>query len=137
MATYSSDPVFGLVLQMGYCSSIPNSGGIAVLSVIIGLFLLKIMWNLLVPYELTRRRFREDGEPGIPLFTVLELLLLTVAVLTSALTGQQDSFHPWRILVYGLTAILFSYVHLVIVCVLGGWIASFYRRPDKRDEPSK
>ena len=86
------------------------------------LFCIKLIWNVSVPYVLIARgRQSKELQHGISLMPAIEVILLAMTAMLSVLG---DSFWPfqsvkWMLLV-GAVAIVFSYVHLVIVGAILG-----------------
>ncbi|HEX8109190.1 MAG TPA: hypothetical protein VF516_15760 [Kofleriaceae bacterium] len=98
--------------------------------IVTGLFLMKILWNVTVPYTLAVRSFRaKDGESrGISLLPFVELALLGVAAGLSL--TERGSPWSWSIgttvLVGGAIAVA-SYVHLIIAGAIAGWVVKKLR----------
>lgn len=102
-----------------------------ILCLIAGLFCIKIIWNLGVPYVLLSRPLdtKTGRSSGISMATSVELFFLVLAVGLSALaTGDTWLHSPLKVAFYGVLAIIGSYIHLVIVGIIGGWIVSRSKR---------
>ncbi len=102
---------------------------------LLSLFTVKIIWNLCVPYILLMRFRKEpDKETGwISMKIVVEIFLLLLAVGMSALsTGQALVNKPLTVAKWGIIAIIFTYLHLFIVCGIGGWIIKVFYSQDKK-----
>jgi hypothetical protein len=99
--------------------------------IFVALFCLKIVWNLGTPYVLACRRLKADASStaGISMATVVEIVLLLLAVTTAALANGTTWFHsPKHLAIWGTIAIVASYAHLVIGGVLAGWVVSLIKR---------
>jgi Kef-type K+ transport system membrane component KefB len=98
-----------------------------ILWLIVGLFCVKIVWNLGVPYVLLRRPIddKTGRSRGVSMATAIEFFFLIVAIGVSACTTGDGWLHqPLKVASYGMAAIIASYLHLVIVGIVGGWLAS-------------
>lgn len=92
---------------------------------VVGIFLLKVVWNLGLPYELLRRRLqkRRGAEGGISIFPALEIVSLALAVLLSSLsTGESWLSQPGNVFWWGLALIVSSYLHLIVATFLTGYL---------------
>jgi hypothetical protein len=98
--------------------------------IVTGLFLMKILWNVTIPYVLAVRSLRaRDGESrGISLLPFVEIALLGIAAGLSVI----DHGSPWSwslgttLLVGGSIAVA-SYVHLVVAGAVAGWVVKKLR----------
>lgn len=86
---------------------------------------LKLISNLGVPYELLRTAKLDgfDRRSGISLMPEVEVFLLGVGLFLS-LFSSGDAFFtkPLFLMVWGGLAIVFSYVHMFLVMMIGGWM---------------
>lgn len=85
------------------------------------LLVLKCLYNLTVPYSLLRKR---KGE-GISFMPYIELILLVLVIVASCL-ARSDSWGS-QPKVVGIVAggiVLCSYLHFVLVMMVGGWFLS-------------
>lgn len=106
---------------------------------VLGLFALKLIWNLTVPFVLLGRlRANPDGpRSGISMASGVEVLLLLVAVGLSAISvGEYWVNRPLLIAGWGSAAILFTYVAFYIVGAIGGWFVT-RKLPRSPDSSSK
>jgi Kef-type K+ transport system membrane component KefB len=91
---------------------------------VLGVLALKLIWNLGVPFVLLKR-LRENPESqisGISMATVVEIALLLVAIgLSAMVTGESWVNRPLAVAGWGVTAIVFTYIHLGIIGAIGGW----------------
>lgn len=89
--------------------------------ILLVLLALKCVYNLTVPYSLLRK---QEGE-GISFMPYVELLLLLLAVVASFL-ARSDSWgsRPKIVGIVAGSAVVGSYLHFVLVMVLGGWLSS-------------
>jgi hypothetical protein len=104
------------------------------LFILLEIFSLKILWNLIVPHELAWRGYKSDKNKssGLSLMPYLEIGLLLLVVLISAIAGKSDKlFNPKGLAVWGCVAIVVSYVHLVIAGMIVGWIVSILKHNRK------
>ena len=90
---------------------------------------LKVAWNFALPYAMLRRGPDSGGWSAFPLIEVVPLIIAGIFALGSFHIGGMG---PRAILVVGFAAILLSYVHLLVVAFIGGWIIS--RRRDRSRE---
>ena len=105
----------------------------ALLWTVLGLFALKIIWNLTVPYRLLGRLKKyEKGQEreGISLSPGIEIFLLLLAIFLSWLSnGNEFINRPFRVLALAGGALLASYVHFFVVGMIGGWlVANFFKK---------
>ncbi len=101
-----------------------------VLYILVGLFTLKILWNLTVPYELAFRRSKMAGQKsGVSLMPYLEIAVLLLAIATAFFSGGRGWFHsPKNIAILGGLAVVASYIHLVAAGMIVGWILSLRKK---------
>jgi hypothetical protein len=93
----------------------------------ITLFLLKAVWNVGVPYAMIWEAVRNPRKRhGWSIFVLLDVVLLVVATVTSVIASQEGIVSPSRILLYGASAILASYLHIAIVLLVGGYILGLF-----------
>lgn len=99
-----------------------------VLWIVVGIFCLKIIWNLGVPYELLRRRFYKSPKKqggGISMMIFVEIFLLVVAIVLSAIAQGDSWMHsPKKVALWGGIALVGSYVHLLVAGMFCGWLAT-------------
>ena len=101
---------------------------------LIGLFALKILWNLTVPYDLAWKAWRSKGQKirGISLMPYMEIGLLLLAIGAAALSdGQGWLRNPKNLAVWGGLAVAASYIHLVLAGMVAGWITSQMKEGQK------
>lgn len=87
----------------------------------------KLIWNLGVPFVLIRRAKANPAfsTSGISMSTEVEVALLFIAIFLSALsTGEAWVNKPLAVAGWGVTAIFFTYAHLVIAGAVGGWLVA-------------
>lgn len=90
-----------------------------------GLFLLKIFWNVTVPYMLAVRSFRtKDGESrGISLLPFVELALLGISAgLSLTEHGSPWSWSIGTTLLVGGAITVASYAHLIVAGAVAAWV---------------
>lgn len=94
-------------------------------SVVVVVFLLKILWNLLVPCILFVRSVQGgNADGGISLMPAVEILLLAVLVTLSFVAGRSLWLSSAScVALGGGIAIIGSYVHMVTVGAGVGWLA--------------
>lgn len=80
----------------------------------IGLLLLKILWNGLVPYHLIRMEREGKPEAGVSVFPLIEIALLLCVIVLAALAKEGD-LTPGRLGLCGVATILLSYLHIFAV----------------------
>jgi hypothetical protein len=80
-----------------------------------GLFCLKILWNVSLPYALARRLTRTGTDQGVSLMPGLEIALLAAAVVFTALAGPGRPLSAGGAAVIGVATMLASYGHLIVV----------------------
>ena len=87
------------------------------------LFGLKIAWNIFTPVVLTRRALSAatNETSGISMAPLVEIALLLILLIFSAISSGEAWFnHPAKILLWGIVAIVGSYVLCgVLIHVLG------------------
>ena len=89
------------------------------------LFVVKIVDNLTVPYRLAMRPTGPRGEStGISLMSMVEVALF-VGIEVLSLLGFSP-YEPRAVALVAITAIVGSYVHLVVAGVAAGWVASLW-----------
>jgi hypothetical protein len=102
-----------------------------VLYVLAGLFCLKILWNLCVPYALALRPIKAStgATRGISLMPAVEVALLRLTAAAAALASGSTPFHSLKnVAVVGTIAVVGSYVHVMLMGMLVGWVAENVRR---------
>lgn len=91
---------------------------------VLGLFFLKIVWNMTVPYRLLGRLWKfetGDERKGISLSSGVEFLLFILAILLSWLSSGKEIINdPFRVLILAGGALLVSYFHFFVVGMVGG-----------------
>jgi hypothetical protein len=102
------------------------------LSLILLLFLLKLGWNLTIPFILLRRR--REGAPsstGVSIMLELEIALLFAAWLATLVTSPLVPWlAPLRLLVIGIGAIVSSYALALGIAAI---LVRVVREPKKRE----
>ena len=95
-----------------------------VMNILLALLLLKSVYNLTIPYSLLAK-MRRNEKGGISFMPYLEVALITsmlvLSIASAAMSSQPSTFFYFGI---GLGVIIFSYLHLFIVMVIGGSIIS-------------
>lgn len=107
------------------------------LYVLLGLFALKILWNLTLPYKMAAMLSKCAGQrtSTVTFMTFVEIVLLLLAIGTAALSDGKNWLHsPKNIAVWGGVAIVISYVHLVIMGMILGWIISSLKKRRKSEQ---
>ena len=108
-----------------------------VIYILIGLLTLKILWNLTIPYDLAWRTWRARGQKvgGISLMPYLEVGLLVLAIGAAALYNGPSCFQsPKRVAIWGGSAIVASYVHMVVVGMTAGWILTRLKKGESQKD---
>lgn len=93
-----------------------------IIYVLCGLFALKIVYNLTVPYTLLRCKKDEEGISTMPY--VEAFLLLLAVILALFVDGNDFLLHAGKLSLVGIGLIVASYLHFVVVAMIGGWIIS-------------
>jgi hypothetical protein len=94
--------------------------GIAV-HILFVLLTLKCVYNLTVPYTLLRKK---EGE-GVSFMPYIELLLVVLAVAASfPASGGSWASHPRIVGTIAGGMVVGSYLHFVLVMLVGGWFLS-------------
>jgi hypothetical protein len=98
--------------------------------VLAGLFCLKILWNLTVPYMIARRSFRSEGSKpkGVTLMPIVEVVLLGASVALAVPMRADWPLSPRGVLSWGALILVGSYIHLFVVGSIAGWIAQVLRK---------
>ena len=102
---------------------------------LLALLALKLFWNLGVPFILLKRLRANPDAPTsrISMSTAVEVILLLFATGAAAISnGASWINRPLTVLGWGSAAIVFSYIHLAFVGMVGGWLISrkLPRTPD-------
>ena len=102
-------------------------------AVLLVLTAIKLFWNFLLPYALlwecrrVRAGKREKYSMSFP--PPIEIPTTFAAALFGWLGGATGWTSPEVVLVFGLTAIVVSYLHLPVVIVLGGLLLKALLKP--------
>jgi hypothetical protein len=99
---------------------------------------LKLIWNLGVPFVLLKRlRANPNGPTSrISMSSGVEVVLLLIAAGASALSeGPSWVNRPLVVLGWGFASVVLTYLHLVVVGSLGGWLIT-RKLPPTPDSPS-
>lgn len=100
----------------------------------------KLIWNLGVPFVLIRRA-KANPAPrtsAISMVPAVEVALLFIAIFLSTLsTGEAWINRPLAVAGWGITAILFTYAHLVVTGAVGGWLVARQNRNKTTREERK
>jgi hypothetical protein len=89
--------------------------------ILLVLLSLKCAFNLTIPYALLRRK---EGE-GVSFMPYIELLLLPLVVAVSfATSGGSWASQPKVVGMLAGAMVIGSYLHLVLVMLVGGWCLS-------------
>ncbi len=92
-----------------------------------GLFFLKIVWNILIPFDLAWRFFAaESDEPvGTSLMPYVEIGLWLFSMVFALFDNGSGWVPNWKkIAVWGGGAILLSYMIFAALCLALGWFAA-------------
>lgn len=85
------------------------------------LFGLKLLWNLYLPYSLARDPL-PPGQ-GISLMPYLEGGLLIVGLVLAVVRGEPIvGASVWQLALIGAVAVAATYLHLVVVATVVGWL---------------
>ena len=95
-----------------------------VVYILLALLALKCLYNLTIPYTLLGKMSRDD-KGGISFMPYVDAFLLVMGIALSFFAGG-NSFvsDPKKVTLYGLGAVAASYLHLVLVMIVGGWLLS-------------
>jgi|LakMenE18May11ns_1017448.scaffolds.fasta_scaffold9834933_2 ACR3 family arsenite efflux pump ArsB len=89
-----------------------------VIWILIGTLALKVIWNFGVPYALLRLPINDQSgkKSGISPMLEIEIIIMILAIILSWLSdGESFVNKPNQILLYGVPAILLSYLHFFVV----------------------
>jgi len=104
-----------------------------VMLVFIGLFGLKIVWNLLTPYVMTWQRASSDEveSSGISLMPAVEIILYFL-ILGFSFFIESETWHgdTATLAIWGMLIIVGSYIHLLLAGVLAGALVARFMRND-------
>lgn len=104
----------------------------AIMCIVAVLLGLKIVWNILTPFELFRRALSSspDAKPsGISMAPFVEIILLLVLIIFSALSSGSAWYNrPLKIALWGIVAIVSSYILLVILTYVLAWFATQFKK---------
>ena len=89
-----------------------------------GLFGLKLLWNLVLPYSLAFEPLTEGrGSRGTSLMPYVEAVLLLIGVALAALRGGTTvGMSVLRIGLIGMAAVVATYVHMAVAATIMGWL---------------
>ncbi len=95
------------------------------------LFGAKILWNLIIAYVLAWEFVQADSKETrhISLMPGIEIGLFVFMLCLSWFIGGNFVLDPESVLRNGLIAIVLSYLHLVLIGFVGGWLATRRRSP--------
>ena len=95
-------------------------------AVVVGLFALKVAWNVLVLYDVLNdlRRGKRAPKSGVSMMFGVEIVLLAILVTTTVVIEAPSWMpRPAMTAVVGAVAIAASYLHMLIFIRLSNWIA--------------
>ena len=92
---------------------------ICLLCVCLLVVVLKIVWNVCLPYAMIRRG---PDKGGVSVFPLIEFVPLLIGVALLYFSSIEGILSPARLLIYGICAIVASYVHLFAVLFINGFI---------------
>jgi hypothetical protein len=109
--------------------------------VCLALFVLKILWNLRVPYVMLGIMWKHqvgDAEPrGVSVLPLVELPLLVGWIALAAIVDSQLWIYDARFVsAAGVAVAVGSYLHLLIVALFGTWMISCAKSNETPDVPS-
>lgn len=84
---------------------------------ICGLFFLKVIYNFSIPYTLLHR---QNEKAGVSIMIYWEILLLILGVVACFAKSAPDGVTPARVALTGTIIIVSSYVHFILVMMVGG-----------------
>jgi hypothetical protein len=90
---------------------------VALTNIFLFLFALKLLWNVMIPFVMNSRLARTPGkqELSTSLSIHVEILFLFLAATTSFFADAGAFFwRPSHVLLYGVLAILFSYLLMAL-----------------------
>ena len=123
--------------MMDVMHDILASFGLAIIWLCLAIVAIKIVWNLGLPYAMIRDYKRTGISRGWSAFPLVEGIPLLIAALVAWLIGYDGSLAPSKLLIYGFSAVILSYVHLVVVAfVAGGWMWLRGTHPHKEQNGS-
>jgi hypothetical protein len=107
---------------------------ICLLYVCLLVVVLKIVWNLCLPYALVRRG---PDKGGVSAFPLIEFVPLLIGVVSLYFFPGVGILTPGRLLVYGICAIVISYLHLFAVLFISRFIMFGLGKGPKCNDPNK
>lgn len=89
------------------------------------IFILKIAWNLCVPYVLAARYRRMPGaaRAGISIMPMVDLVALGAGATISFFGSWAWPWNPAGVLLLGVGCVVASYVHFLVSSALLGWLS--------------
>jgi hypothetical protein len=101
------------------------------------LLVLKILWNLLVPYVLARQMWKSPTgrSQSVSMFTGVEVIIVLLAGLASWISSLQGYLAPRYVVTVGILATVVSYVHFFCVAIVAGLLRSLTLRIRNRNNP--
>lgn len=103
----------------------------ALLSIVAGLFFLKILWNILTPFVLARRSLiSTSGKPAsISMAPFVEVGLWLLLIFLAFLSDGSDWLHsPRKVAIWGMATIIGSYVVFASVGFVAGWFVAHVKK---------
>jgi len=99
-----------------------------------GLFFLKLIWNVLIPFELVKN-YLQEKHSAITLMPFVEILLFFLIVILSLFYKGNGYFGSTkRVLLHGTGLIVLSYSLLFLLGIMIGWFVEKYKSK-KQDKP--
>lgn len=102
-----------------------------ILYILLGLLVMKLLYNFAVPYRLLKM---QDEKAGISVMFMVEWLLLGMSVVLSAAIKPDIAWLGfWSLCGLGIGAIIASYLNFVLTMIVGGWFKN--RRENSTRQP--
>jgi hypothetical protein len=98
-----------------------------VMWVSIALFVLKSLWNLVVPYAMIHEALNQpQNKHGWSLFILFDLGLLAMALIGSAFADGFAPTNTWTMALCGFGLFVVCYAHLIAIMLIGGYLFGLF-----------
>src|SRR5260370_6920055 len=100
-----------------FFSSLIHMLAICIICLCLRVGAVKIGWNLGLPYAMIKQG---PDSGGWSIFQLIEIVPILLASLLSFMISQTGILAPQKIIIYGIGAVLISYIHMLVVLFVAG-----------------